>query len=82
VTLRRPFQQSAMRSVTLTLTFRSLSILESQSFKHGGVRQSYRAKAIADCHIPKFVEIPVSHHTETEKCRKVNLIRQGHLKNL
>jgi hypothetical protein len=26
-------------------------------------------------------EIPVSHHTETEKCRKVNLIRQSHLTN-
>jgi hypothetical protein len=23
-------------------------------------------------------EIPVSHLTETEKCRKVNLIRQSH----
>jgi hypothetical protein len=26
-------------------------------------------------------EIPVSHLTENEKCRKVTLIRQGHLTN-
>jgi hypothetical protein len=26
-------------------------------------------------------EIPLSHLTETEKCRKVNLIKQSHLTN-
>ncbi len=57
VMLRCPFQQSAMLSVTLTLTFHSLSIPESQFSKHGGVRPSYRAKAtgIADCRIPELM---------------------------
>ncbi len=70
MTLRRSFQQSAIISVTLTLTFRSLSIPEVNFLKHGGVRPSYRAKAMAD-------EILVSHLTET-----VTLIRQNHLTNL
>jgi hypothetical protein len=51
VMLRRSFQQSALLSVTLTLTFRSLSIPESQFSKHDGVRPSYRAKATPDCRI-------------------------------
>jgi hypothetical protein len=56
VTLRRSFQQFAMLSVTLTLTFLSLSIPESQFPKHGGVRPSYGAKAIADCRIPELIK--------------------------
>jgi hypothetical protein len=44
--------------VTLTLTFRSISILESQFSKHCGVGQGnlVEAKAIADCHIPKLMK--------------------------
>jgi hypothetical protein len=69
VTLRRSFQQSTILSVTLTLIFHSLSFLESQ------FSQSLQRKAAID-------EIPVSHLTGTEKCWKVNLIRQSHLTNL
>jgi hypothetical protein len=50
--LRHYFQYSALLSVTLTLTFRSLSIPESWFSKHGGVRPSYGAKATAECRIP------------------------------
>jgi hypothetical protein len=57
VTLRCYFQQSAIVSVTLTLTFRSLSIPESQFSKHGGVRLFYGVKAIADCHIPELMKL-------------------------
>ncbi len=42
--------------MTLTLTFRSLSILESQFPKHDGVRPSYGAKALADCCIPELMK--------------------------
>jgi hypothetical protein len=52
VMLRGSFQQSALLSVTLTLTFRSLSIPESQFSKHDGVRPSYWEKATPDCHSP------------------------------
>ncbi len=48
-----PFQQSAILSVTLTLTFRSLSITESQ---FSGVKPSYGARATADCHIPELMK--------------------------
>jgi hypothetical protein len=48
-----PFQQSAILSVTLTLTFRSLSILESQ---FSGVKPSYGARATADCNIPELMK--------------------------
>ncbi len=47
------FQQSAILSVTLTLTFRSLSIPESQ---FNGVKPSYGARAAADCHIPELMK--------------------------
>ncbi len=47
------FQLSAILSVTLTLTFRSLSIPESQ-FR--GVKPSYGARATADSHIPKLMK--------------------------
>ncbi len=68
-----PFQQSAILSVTLTLTFRSLSILESQAilWSKGDSGLSYS----------RIDEIPVSHLTQTENCRKVILIRQSHLTN-
>ncbi len=76
------FQQSATLSVTLTLTFHSLSIPESQFSK------TWRRKAIlpgkGDCGLSYsgIDEIQVSHLTETEKSRKVNLNRQSHLTNL
>ncbi len=50
------FQQSALLSVTLTLTFRSLSILESQFSKFSGVRPSYGARATVDCRIPELIK--------------------------
>jgi hypothetical protein len=82
VTLLRYFQQSAKLPVTLKLTFHHLSIPESQFSK------TWRRKAIlggkGDSALLYFGidEIPVSHFTETEKCRKVNFIRQSHLTNL
>ncbi len=48
-----PFQQSAILSVTLTLTLRSLSIPESQ---FSDVKPSYGAIATADCHIPELMK--------------------------
>jgi hypothetical protein len=42
--------------VTLTLTFRNLSIPESQFSKHHCGRPSYGAKAIADCRIPELMK--------------------------
>jgi hypothetical protein len=47
------FQQSAILSVILTLTFRSLSIPESQFI---GVKPSYGARATADCHITELMK--------------------------
>ncbi len=47
------FQQSAILSVTLTLTFHSLSIPESQ---FSGVKPSYGARATADCHILELMK--------------------------
>jgi hypothetical protein len=67
VMLRRFFQQSALLSVTLALTFRNLLILESQFSKHGGVRPSYGAKVIADCHIPVLMKFGC-HFEYSEKC--------------
>jgi hypothetical protein len=67
--------------VALTLTFCSLSIPESQFSK------TLRHKAILRCNDNSGLsysgidEIPVSHLTETEKSREVNLIRQSHLTN-
>ncbi len=60
--------------MTLTLTFHSLSIRNVNFLKHGGVRPSYGANAIADSRILEIDEIPVRHLTETEKSRKVNLL--------
>jgi hypothetical protein len=72
VTLRRSFQQSAIRSVTVTSTFRSLSIPESQ------FSQTKRHKGCSGLSYFGIDEILVSHLTQTEKCRKVTLIRQSH----
>jgi hypothetical protein len=47
------FQESAILPVTLTLTFRCLSIPESQ---FSGVKPSYGARATADCHIPELMK--------------------------
>ncbi len=47
------FQQSALLSVTLILTFRGLSIPESQ---FSGVKPSYGARATADCHILELMK--------------------------
>jgi hypothetical protein len=47
-----PFQQSTILSATLTLTFRSLSVPESQ---FSGVKPSYGARVTADCHIPELI---------------------------
>ncbi len=65
--------------MTLSLTFRGLSIPESKFSKHHSVRPSYNVKAMEDCRIPELMndEIPVSHLPGIEKCRKVNLISIG-----
>jgi hypothetical protein len=42
--------------VTLTLTFRSQSILESQFLKFSGVKPFYGARATADCHILELMK--------------------------
>jgi hypothetical protein len=80
VILRRSFQQSAILSVTLVLTFRSLAILESQFSKTWRCKAILRGKSDSGLSYSGIDEIPVSHLTETEKCRKVNLIRQSHLR--
>jgi hypothetical protein len=60
--------------VTLTLTFRSLSIPDSQFSKHGSVRPSYGGKCDRGLSYSGIDEIAVSHLTETEKCRKSILL--------
>jgi hypothetical protein len=82
VTLRRSFQQSAMLSVTLTLTYHSLLIPESQFSKTWQLKAILRGKGDSGLSYSGIDEIPVSQLTETEKFRKVNLIRQSHLTNL
>jgi hypothetical protein len=52
----RYFQQSAILSVTLTLTFHSLSIPESHFLKFSGIKPSYGARATADCCIPELIK--------------------------
>jgi hypothetical protein len=76
------FQQSAIFSVTLTLTFRSLSIPESQFSKTWQHKAFLRGKGDRGLSYSGIDEIPVSHLKETEESRKVNLIRQSHLTNL
>jgi hypothetical protein len=52
----RYFQWSAILSVTLTLTYRSLSIPESQFSKLYGGRPFYGVKVIADCRILELMK--------------------------
>jgi hypothetical protein len=82
VTLRRSFQQSAILSMTLTLTFRSLSIAESQFSKVWRHKAILRDKGNSGLLCSRIDKIPVSHLTETEKGWKINLIRQSHLKKI
>jgi hypothetical protein len=76
------FQQSTILSVTLKLTFRSLSIPESQFSSTWRRKAILGGKGDGGLSYSGIDEIPVSHLTETEKCRKVNLIKQSHLTNL
>jgi hypothetical protein len=71
------FQQSAILSVTLTLTFRSLSIPESQFSKTWRRKAILRGKGDSRLWYSVIDEIQLIHFTEMEKCRKVNLIRQS-----
>jgi hypothetical protein len=68
--------------VALTLTFRSLPILESQFSKTWWCNAILWGKGDSGLLYSGIDEIPVIHLTETEKSQKVNLIRQSHLKNL
>jgi hypothetical protein len=68
--------------VTLTLTYRSLSIPESQFSETWRHKAILRGKGDSGLSYSRIDEIPVSQLMETEKCRKVNLIRQSHLANL
>jgi hypothetical protein len=61
------------------LTFRSLSIPESQFSKTWRRKAILRGKGDSGLSYSGLDEIPVCHLTETEKSRKVNLIRQSHL---
>jgi hypothetical protein len=80
--LRCSFQQSPILSVTLTLTFSSLSVPDSQLSKAQWHKAILWDKGCRGLSYSGIDEIPVSHLTETQKCRKVNLIRQRHLNNL
>jgi hypothetical protein len=60
--------------VTLTFTFRSLSIPESQFSKAWWHKAILRGKGDNGLLYSGIDEILVSHLTETEKCWKVNLI--------
>jgi hypothetical protein len=71
-----------MLSVTLTLTFRSLPISESQFSKTWLCKAILRVKGDSGLSYFGIDEIPVSHLLKTEKYHKVNLIRQSHLINL
>ncbi len=62
-----------------TLTFRSRPILESPFSKTWRRKAILRGKGDSGLSYSGIDEIPVSHLTETEKCQKVNLIRQSHL---
>ncbi len=76
------FQQPSIHSVTLTVTFRSLSIPESQFPKTWRLKAILRGKGDTGLLYSGIDENPVSHLKETEKSREVNLIRQSHLTNL
>ncbi len=64
MTLRRSFQQPAVLSVTLTLTFRSRSIPESQFSKTWQRKTILRGKGNSGLSYSGIDEIPVSHLTE------------------
>jgi hypothetical protein len=61
------FQQPAILSVTLTLTFHSLSIPQSQFSKTLQRKAILRDKGNSGLLYSGIDEIPVSHLTETEK---------------
>jgi hypothetical protein len=71
-----------MLPVTLTLTFRSLSIPESQFPKTWWRKVILQGKGYSGLLYAGIDEISVSQLTETEKCQKVNLISQSYLTNL
>jgi hypothetical protein len=75
--LRALFQQSSIFSVSLTLTFRSLSIPESQFSKTWRRKEILQGKDHSGLSYSGIDDIPVSHLTETEKSSKVNLIRKA-----
>jgi hypothetical protein len=56
VTLRRSVQQSAMLSVALTLTFRSLSIPESQFYETWQRKAILWGKGYRGLSIPKWIK--------------------------
>jgi hypothetical protein len=60
--------------VTLTLTFHSLSIPESQFSKTWRRQAILRGTGDSRLSYSGIDEIPLSNLTKTEKCRKVNLI--------
>jgi hypothetical protein len=76
------FQQPAILSVTLKVTFRSLSISESPFSKTWQRKAILQGKGKSRLSYSGIDEIPVSHLSEAENSRKVNLIKQSHLKNL
>jgi hypothetical protein len=80
--LRRSFQQSTILSVTHTLTFRSLSIPESQFSQTCQRKAILLGKGDSGFLYSRIDETLVSHLTAIENCRKVNLIGQNHIKNL
>jgi hypothetical protein len=67
VTPGRSFQQPAILSVTLTLTFRNQSIPECQFSKTWWRKAIFRAKGNSGLSYSRIDEILVSHLTETEK---------------
>jgi hypothetical protein len=72
----------ALSRTTLTLTFRSLSVLESKFSKTCRRNAILRGKGDSGFSYSGIDEIPISHLTETEKCWKVNFNKQSHLTNL
>ncbi len=64
------FQQSAILSVTLTLTFRSLPVLESKFSKSWWLKAIVLVKSNGGLLYSGIDEIPVSHIPEREKFRK------------
>jgi hypothetical protein len=67
--------------VTLTLTFHSLSIPESQFSEIWRRKAILQSKGNSGLSYSGIDEIPVSHLMQTDNFRKVTLIRQSHLTN-